>query len=69
VNRESERMPRSLLQGSSMASISKPGVYIYKNNGYMLTAFCDRLFIVVAISGFLAGPLPESPVLWSVGFT
>jgi len=52
-----------------MASISNPGLYIYKNKGYMLKAFCDRIFVIVAIFGFLAGLLSQSPVLWSGNFT
>jgi len=52
-----------------MGSISKPGFYIYKNKGYMVTAFCDRVFVIGAISGFLVGLLVEGLVFWSGSFT
>jgi hypothetical protein len=48
-----------------VASMSNLRVYIYKNEGYMLTAFCDIVFVITAVFGSMAGLFSASPVLWS----
>ena len=40
-----------------------------KEQGYMLTAFCDIIFVIVAILDPLAGLLSKTPVLWSGHFS